>query len=52
MKPNAPMKNTKRVVVNQEQHDQQLGRKAAKKQAKLLKRQRQAAKDHKYRESL
>jgi len=48
----APMKNEKRKIVNQERHDQQLSRKAMKKQDKIEKKQRQAAKDHKYREAL
>ncbi len=44
---NAPMKNTKSEIANPEQHEKQQSIKQAKKNAKILKRQRQAAKVHK-----
>ncbi len=45
---NAPMKNTKSEIANPEEHEKQQSRKQAKKDAKILKKQRQAAKAHKF----
>ena len=47
----SPMKNKKSLSVSPEEQEKQQSRKAAKKEAKLLKKSRQSAKDHKFRES-